>query len=214
MSIPNAQMIVAELIINGKQGAAGSSVAPAYNVCHFFRTNTLNPWNNLIIADRFAATFGADLKAASNVRYDPQGISCRCLNDAQDLGALGTFAGPGAITTDGEPSDDAVVLVLKSAVRGKSFQGRKHFGATNESDTTGDILTGAGLARWTTVRDSYLAGFTDSDGNVWKPCVVSRLQSQLKTNPTKVTYAEVVKVKLILNIGTMRRRRTKTLYAA
>jgi len=210
MPIPLNQMVLAEIIVNGKQSAAGSSIAPAYNVCHFYRTTQVNPWSNVNIGNAFAASIGAALVAASNARYTPQGVSTRCVNDAQDPPSLSAFAGPGAIGTDSEPSSDAVVLILKTALRGRAWIGRKHFGATSEADTTGDILTGAGLARWQAVQAAYALGFTDANGNVWKPAVLSRTNSQLKVNPTNVAFQPVLQVLLDLNIGTMRRRRTAT----
>lgn len=212
MPIPGAQMQVCEIVVPARQAAAGSNSPPSINVCHFRRTTTVNPWVNGNIGAAFVASVGAAILAAANVRYTPGSVNVRCVNDAQDPYGVATFAGNGAIATDSLPSDDAVVIILKSAIRGKSYQGRKHFGCGNEADTTGDVLVGAGLGRWQAVVTAYLAGFTDSDGNIWVPCVLSRKLSKLKTNPTTVVSADVIKILLDLNIGTMRRRRTKTVY--
>lgn len=211
MPIPNNQKIVAEIVVPARQAAAGSNDAPSINVFHFRRTTISNPWDSAAIGARFVATIGAALLAASNVRYTPGSVRVRCVNDAQDPYLDTAFAGVGAIATDSLPSDDAIVVILNSAIRGKSFQGRKHFGSGSEADTTGDILVGAGLARWNALAAAVLAGFTiAATGEVWKPCVLSRKLSQIKLNPTTVVTNDVVRAPLDLNIGTMRRRRTRT----
>jgi hypothetical protein len=209
--IPNNQKFIAEILVPARQAAAGSNDAPAINVFHFRRTTISNAWNSAAIGARFVATVGAALLAATNVRYAPGSVRVRCVNDALDPYEDVTFAGTGAIATDSIPSDDAVCVILKSATRGKSYQGRKHFSPLSEIDTTGDVLTGAGLTRWQAVRDACLAGFTIAGtGEVWVPCVLSRKLSQLRTNPTNVVTADIVRTLLDLNVGTMRRRRTRT----
>lgn len=211
MPIANNLKFIAEILVPARQAAAGSGDAPAINVFHFRRTTISNQWDSAAIGARFVATVGAALLAATNIRYTPGSVRVRCINDATDAYVDTTFAGTGAIATDSIPSDDAVCVILQSSMRGKSYQGRKHFSPLNEIDTTGDVLTGAGLARWQAVRDACSAGFTiAATGEVWKPCVLSRKLSQLRTNPTNVITADVVRALLDLNVGTMRRRRTRT----
>lgn len=213
-NIPLAQCQVAEVIIHGTMAAGGSSVAPAISVFHLKRTTTVNPWSNANIGAMVVATYLVPLLAASNTRYTPNRVSVRCVNDATDMPIDTAAPGNGAIATDGLPSDDAVCFILKTALRGKKYQGAKHFAGPNEVDTTDDILTGAGKTRWKAVGASLLAPQGDASGNTWNLCVLSRSLSQLKVNPTTVVSNNVSGINIDLNIGTMRRRRSKTVKEA
>lgn len=213
MPIANNLRRVCEVLVPARQAAAGSNDAPSINVFHFRRTTVSGVYSNLAIGTAFVASIGAAVLAASNARYTPQLVNVRNVDDATDPYQPTVFAGVGAIATDALPSDDAIVHILQSSVRGKNYQGRKHYGTGNESDTTGDVLVGAGLARWVAVKTAHLAGFTDANGNVWVGCVLSRVLSQLRRNPTTVISSDITAIKVVLNIGTMRRRRTRTVYA-
>jgi len=210
MSIPDNQLLFAQIIVRGTQAAAGSSVTPAINVFNYRRLAVVNPANKANLNAAFQTAVLVPLLAATNARYTPNTVSIRFLSDATDPFADFTAAGAGAIATDSEPSDDAVFVYFRSAVRMTGGKGGKHFAGTSEVDTTGDILTGAGLVRWQAVRDACALTLTDASPNSWKPCIVSRKNSQLKVNPTNVVGNDVVAALLDLNIGTMRRRRSTT----
>lgn len=210
MTIPAANMLHYQIVIRGRQAAAGSSVAPAINVFCYRRTTLVAPASKANLNTIFQTTILVPLLAAANVRYTPNTVSIRCLNDAQDPYADFAAAGAGAIATDSEPSDDAVYCYLKTAIRMPGGKGGKHFAGTSEVDTTGDILTGAGLARWQAVQAALKLVLVDATPNTWVPTVFMPTSSQIKINPTTVNFADVIDSLLDLNIGTMRRRRTKT----
>jgi hypothetical protein len=196
-----------EIIVRGFMAAGGSSVTPAINVWHYRRT-VLGP---TLTKSRINTAFQANLVAAhllaANVRYTPNNLTIRFIEDAVDFPNSFPVAGVGAIATDSSPSDDAVVLYLQTALRGRKYRGFKHLAGCNEVDTTNDVLTGAGLARWQVVQAAALAGFTDADGNIWKPSVVSPSESYFKTNPTTVTANDAITIGLDTVIGTMRKRK-------
>lgn len=210
MPIPDAQINIAELIVLGTQAAAGSSVTPSINVFHFRRNAIVNPANKVNLVAAFVANTIVPLLAAANVRYTPNTVTCRWLDDALDPPLSVAVAGAGAIATDSEPSDDAVYLLYRTALRGQSYRGSKHFGGSSEVDTTGDILVGAGLARWQAVQAALLLPLVDASPNTWTPWVFTRKNSQSVVNPTTIKGADVTQVLLDKNIGTMRRRRSVT----
>lgn len=213
MPIPDNQLLHAEIVVRGTQAAAGSSVTPSINVFHYRRLATAIPMTKLALKNAFWTAVGVPLLAAANVRYTPNVLSVRMVNDATDPYADFSQAGVGAQPGDSEPSDDAVYVYLKTAVRMPGGKGGKHFGGTSEADTTGDILTGAGLGRWQAVRDALKLVLTDATGNQWQPFILSRKPiggSQLKTNPTTIVGYDVIDALLDLNVGTMRRRRSVT----
>lgn len=202
----SAQGIV-EIVVRGFMAAGGSSITPAINVWHFRRTVLSSTLTKSRINTAFQASIVAAHLAAANVRYTPSALTIRMIEDAVDFPNQFSVAGVGAIPTDSSPSDDAVVLYLQTSLRGRKYRGYKHLAGVNEADTLGDVLTGAGLGRWTAVKTAVAAGFTDADGNVWVPSVVSPSECQLKVNPTTVLANDATAISLDTVVGTMRKRK-------
>jgi hypothetical protein len=201
-----------EIKLNGTQDAAGSTATKSLNVFYYRLTTLAGAIDKTSLAASFRTNVIVPYLAAANARYKPNSVTIRNVTDATDMPATVTQAGNGAVATDSEPSDDAVVILMLSAIRGRMCRGMKHFGGTSEADTTGDILTGAGLAAWALVRDGMKTNCTDANGNVYTPFVLSRSWSSLKA-PVKIFGVNVTTCTLLKNIGTMRKRRSKTIYA-
>lgn len=202
---------VCEIVVKGILATGGAGQAPCGNVFYYRLSNMVLAPTKAALSTIFQATVVAPLLLAANIRYTPVQLGMRFIDDAIDLQTFIAAAGTGAIATDGEPSVDAVVVNLKSAFRGKAMRGFKHFGAVNEIDTTNDILTGAGLARWQAVRDGVKTVLVDAIGNTWTPFIRSRYLEQVKVNPTTIRGVDIVNATLTLNVRTMRKRRTPTL---
>lgn len=198
---------VAELIIGGQVAAAGSNSTPCGNVFYYRLSLQVVAPTKVALNAIFQSTVIAPMLLAMNSRYTPNNVVIRYLNDASDGPTSFAAAGAGAIITDSEPSSDSVVVRLRSAFRGKTMRGFKHFGASSEIDTTGDVLTGAGLIRWQAVRDACGAQLTDALGNKWNPFVRSRQGEQVKINPTTVRGVDITSVVLNLVVSTMRKRK-------
>lgn len=211
--LPQVTDPVYEIIIKGTATDGGAGTSKAQNVFYYRLTTPTAPVNKTNLAAAFRTAVIVPLLAAANIRYAPNRVSIRNIQNVADQSQDTAQAGVGAIATDSLPSDDSIVCILTSSTRGKMCQGRKHFGMGSEIDTTNDILT-VGAARWTAVRDGIKLVLTDADANVWTPFVLSRncLNASLQA-PVKIFGANVTGARLLLNIGTMRRRRTKTVYA-
>lgn len=211
MAIPAGNIANIQVIINGTSATGGSSVTPSISVYSYKRTTTVNPFTKAAFNTVFQAGVVTPLLAAMNVRYTPGTLSVRVLDDFNDAAQNFTVAGAGAIASDSLPSTSAVYFLFRTALRGRSYRGSKHFGPASEVDTTNDLLTGAGLARWQTVQTALGATLVDANGNSWVPTVLSRKFSNLSQLPIAAVSAEqVTGVLLDLNIGTMRKRRSKT----
>lgn len=212
MTIPAGSIQNVQIVINGTAATGGSSVTPSISVYSYKRTTTVNPFSKANLNTIFQTTVVVPLLAAMNVRWTPSNLTIRVLDDFNDAGQVFTIAGNGAIATDSLPSNQAVYLLFRTALRGRSYRGSKHFGPASEVDTTNDILTGAGLTRWQAVRDGLAASMVDASGNTWVPTVLSRKFSRLNELPIAFVSAEqITGVLLDLNIGTMRKRRSKTI---
>lgn len=201
---------VVEISALGTLAAAGSNGKNVASVYHYRLSVIGTAPLKALLNTSFNNAVGLPFLAAANARYTQTMNNIRYLNDATDLPTSFAVAGVGAIATDGMPTDVSVSMLLRTAKRGREFRGAKRFPAVNEIDTTGDVLTGAGLARWQTLQTGVAATLTDVSGCQWVPCVLSRKLSQLLINPTTVISNDVVQVLLNKNVGTMRRRRVLT----
>lgn len=210
MSIPLNQVTVAQLILKATLAAAGgSSKSIALTFTYRRIATTVDPTKAALAAAFLAGPYAAML-AAFNARWTSGSANIRWLNDALDPTVAVSLAGAGAIATDSAPSYCAVYMLMQTGVRGRRYRGSKHFPAVSEADTTGDVLTGAGLTRWQAVQTALLAPLVDATPNTWNPCVVSYSLSQLRTNPTTVASSDVTAIVLDLTLGTMRRRKSST----
>jgi len=210
MPIADSAKHVAEITVVGAAAAGGSNAKPSYNVFHFRRTTTSGTLAKAAIAAAFEASIGAAMEDALNVDYSATSVNIRMIDDADDMNTAVTVALAGAAAGERLPVHACVTIHLYTALRGQSYRGRKHFSPASEADTTDDILVGAGLANWQALRDAILAGFTDSNGNIWVPVVVSPSLSQLSVNPTTVIRNDVTSCVLNKNIGSINRRKAAT----
>lgn len=210
MPIPLSSVLTAQIIVKATLAAAGGTAKPVQTTFYYRRQAvTIAPTKSALVT-AFAAGPYAAMLAAFNVGYENGSANVRWLDDADNPTSTISMAGVGAIATDRTPSYNAVFMHQRSAMRGRSYKSSKHFPAVNEIDTTGDILTGAGLVRWQTLQTALLANLTDATGNIWVPCTVSQKLSQVRTNPTTVTRADITEVILDLTLGTMIKRKVRT----
>lgn len=213
--IPSTEITHVEIVMALSVAAAGSNAKPFNNVFNFRRTGTVLAVSKTQVETAFQAAIAVPVMAALSVRAAQTGNSVRWIDDAGDAPQTVTRAVAGAITGESQATYDAVSIELKTALRGRSGRGSKHFGPLGESQTNGDVLVAGSITLFQTVAAAILAGFTDAGGNVWVPEVVIRNpappkpKSQLSTNPTTVLSNDVVSVFLNATLGTMRRRRVQ-----
>lgn len=212
MPIPSTDVNVVEITMQGVMASGGSNTINTAFVFHYLRNSTVPAISKANVETEFEAGPVVALLAALNNRYTQTQNLVRWLNDAQDLFQSFTRTGVGAVTGDSMPSDNAIYMLLRTALRGQSYRGSKHFGPASESDSVDDILAGAGVTNWAAVATALEAPLVDSDGNTWNLCVVSRKLSQLVTNPTTVVANQVADVLLNKRVGTMKKRKAKSVY--
>lgn len=188
--------------------AAGSTSRPIVNVYYYERNNTVLPLNKGNIQAAFQTTVMAPVLLATVSRYTQTYNGVRFIEDYTDAMLLFAQAGVGAITTDSLPDYCCVSMYLESGKRGGSNRGAKRFAGVAEASTTGDVLTGGGLTLWQAVQTAVGATFTDADGNVWSPVIVSQKDSTLDEPTTNVVSVAVTSVILNKNLGIMKRRKT------
>jgi hypothetical protein len=214
-SIPLNQLYTAELRIQGTVSAAGSNSRTAMQVHHYRRTANVLTVNKANIITAFLAACRSALTACLSVRYTGTVTDCRMIEDALDQPLPMAETHVGGVAGDSMPMSVSAFLKYSTGLRGKSFRGSKRVYPIAESFTTvatDDILNAGALALFATLNTALLAGFTDGDGNVWVPCILSRLNSQLKKNPTTVFRNDVTSITTRKSLGHMRHRQAKSLY--
>lgn len=187
--------------------AAGSNTRKIVSTYYYNRNNTVLPLSKGNIAAAFDVAMNTSLLLASVSRMTQEYIGVRFIEDYTDAEVQYAYAGVGALGTDSLPDGCTVTVELQTGLRGGSYRGWKRYPGVAEASTTGDVLTGGGLTLWQAVRDAAGATFTDADGNVWSPWVVSQKLSTLNAPVTNVVAYAVNSVVLNKNIGYMKRRR-------
>ncbi len=211
--IPLASIMTCEIVSVGSISAGGSNVIPVENVYHFKRTNTTPTPDKTVLEAAFQTSIMIPVTNALNAAYTQVSNKVRWLDDATDPYYVNPRAVAGQVAGARQQGYDAVAQIFKTAYRGKSGQGRKHYSPLSQADIAGDVLVAGAVTLWNDVLTAILAGFTDANGNVWQPVVVSRKLSQLQTNPTNVIANLVTSGVLDKTTGTMRRRKAKTVVA-
>lgn len=215
MPIPDNQKQYVEIVMHGLIDAGGSDAIPTVNTFHFRRTALTGTITKTPIDTAFQAAIADKIVLAMSVRWNQQRNEVRFINDALDPFVKFTHANAGARAGIAMPSHSAVMILLNSGFRGRSYQGKKFFGPIDEDDTTvgdDDVLNAAAITRFNTVMTDWLAGFTDSNGQIWVPAILSRTLSSLSTNPTVVGATDVVSMAINKRVTSLKGRKVKSVY--
>jgi len=180
---------------------------PIVNTYCFRRPSGLFAPNKVNVVSAFVAAVATDLQAVLSVSYVTDWVDARFIDDPLDPILRTVLAKNGTTAGDSLPSSSFVNCILKTGVRGRSWQGAKRYGLIAEGDTLRDVLTSAAVTKWDTFKAAFLAGFTDADGNLWTPYVVSQKNSTF--NPTTANVQGYPCVDMAVNpvVGIMKRRR-------
>lgn len=212
-SIPDAQLLVVQAVVLGNVSQTGVNTKNVEFVFHFRRLATTFPLSKAAFEVAFQSNIAATVIANLNAAYTQTANQVRCLNDATDANYSNARSVVGGITGDQQQNFDTLVLQYKTGYRGKSGRGSKHFAPLTATDTLGNTLVAGTVTAWQTVAGTLAAQFTDGVGNVWRPVILSRKLSQLKTNPTVVFTNDVTNILLNKTTGTMKKRKVKTIVA-
>jgi len=215
MPIPANQITTAEIVVGGEIVAGGGQTKLTSYTFHYKRTTTAGTLSKTALDTFFQSTVMDKVLLAVNVRWKQLHNIVRWVDDAVDPGLLISHVNLGAVATPGGNSFDTVMLLLRSAYRGRAWQGRKFFAGLSEADTTqpnDDILNAGAITKWNDVITGLMTPLVDGQGNTWKLQVLSRSGSQLRVNPTTVVTAEIVQTTLNKTVRSMKRRKVASQY--
>jgi hypothetical protein len=201
---------VVEIQVAGLVGLTGGGSKRVMNVFHYTKTTGgVRPVAANVCA-AFITNVWSVIGPLLSVDYVGEFSQARYLDDALEQFVTSTVPDDGAVTGDRLPNDMSVCYLLRSASRGRNYRGSKHFGPIAESASTKDELNAGAVTAWAAVTAALMATLTVG-GETMTPCVISKTLSQLQLNPTTIDGALLVDALLNKTIGTMRRRREKTI---
>jgi hypothetical protein len=215
MPVPLTSLITAEIIANGVMAAGGSNNKLTSSVFHYQRSNPALPLTEGHCEAAFQTAIMVPIAAALNSRWHQTGNIVRFMEDPARLSVLTSRAVAGTQIGDSMVSELFAFLLMKCAVRGKLFRGNKKLFPMSEGDTTSgsdDIWNAGCLTRLGTIATALLATFTDSDGNVWTPVILSKKLSQVQKLPVTIAVAAVSQVLVRKTPGSSKRRKVKNVY--
>jgi len=199
-----------ELTMRGTVTRSSGGDEIVSNVFHYVclpGASTLSPAN---VAAAFNAKMGGSVPAVLSDTYISIETLYRNLMSPLNPVIITAVIADGVVTGDRLPLMSSAVIRLKCADRGKRFRGSKHLAPLAESQTLLDELTAGVLVTMGTVGTAFSTTFTDSDGNVWNPIVLSRTYSNLTALTPTFVFSLVNGFIVNKTVGTMRRRKEKT----
>lgn len=215
MPIPANQITVAEVILYGQIASSGSNAKNTANVFHFRRLATAIAPSKASLDTAFQAAIGVPVIAALNIRWGQLRNTVRWLNDAQDGPVDFAHVNAGGTVGDSMATHEAVYIQLRTALKGRSFRGSKHFGPLSETDTTigaSDVLNAAAIVKFGAIVTALGTDIVDGTGNTWRSVVYSRLLSFPLVNPTTIVNNDVTQVRLNTRVGDLLLRKVRSIY--
>lgn len=215
MSVPDAQLLHAEVIVYGHVASGGSSTIRTVNTFHYRRQAVVVPASKAALDTIFQANIVTPMAALLNNRWTQDFNTVRFINDPTDPPVNFPHAAVGAIAGDSMPTVNNAYVLFRTALRGKSFRGFKRLGPLSESDTTAafeDVFNAAAIARYTTLRTALALLLVDASPNSWSLEIVSRFLSNFLVTPCTIVAADVDQILLNKRITRSKRREVKSVY--
>jgi hypothetical protein len=201
---------VVEISVQGSVVETGGTARNIFNVFHYYQNpNQPSPPSAVVVANAFIAGPWAGILALLSIGYVGVQTLARYLDVTTNAFQNANAPGNGAVALPRQPAQQAVVGFFRTAVRGKSFRGSKHFGPLATAQVTGDEIAPASVAAWQAAITALVANIT-AGGQSYTPCVVSKTLSQLRTDPVTIIGAAKLTGLTNKTIGTMRHRKEKT----
>jgi len=203
---------VLECVQAGNVDETNGTVRRVLNVFHFGRASGSAPPVMATLAGNVRTALNTALKSCLNEAYIAEGSYWRPLdNPFVPPSSQSSLWDNGTQSGDRSSTVDAFTMNIGTGVRGRCFQGRKHFTPLTESNTDGDEIDAAALATYEAGAAALqgLLGVADGAGGTWNLAVFSRQSSVLGGPAITLTWADMVSVTLQPTLGTMRRRKQR-----
>ncbi len=201
---------VVEIVTQGNVAETGGSSKSVWNVWHYFQNpNAPGPQSAVAVANVFLTSVWANIAAQLSIAWVGSATLARYLDDVTFPLLSANVPATGSLALPRLSTGQAVVILRRSATRGKNFRGSQHFGPLAAAQVVADELTAGGVTAWTALL-ATIAGNITVGGQTYSPCIVSKSLSQLRQNPVTIQGSAITQALLNKTIGTMRRRKERT----
>jgi len=203
---------VCEIIVQGTLPTTGSGSKNIANVFHYVAGTGGAIGSAVDLANNFLTNVWALIAAQLSVDYTGVATITRFLDDATVQYVNANVPASGAIALPRLPTEVSIVCPLRASERGKHYRGSKHFAGVPTASVVKDELTAGAAAAWAASVTALGNALTPGGGYTVAmfPCVLSRSLSQTRVNPTSLWAATIASVLLNKTIGTMRKRKERT----
>lgn len=207
--MPSSSNVV-QMVIQGTVAETGGTSKNVWNVFTYVQNpNVPSPPTAVAVLNQFLASVWAQIAPLLSVRWVGVSSLARYMDVTTNAFLPGNVPASGAKILPSLSSQQAVVTPFRTALRSKNYKGSKHFGPIDSASVTGDELTAAAVTAWQAILPT-LSGLITVTGQTYSPCIVSRSLSQLAKDPVNIQAAVITTALLNKTIGTMRRRKEKT----
>lgn len=200
-----------QIIIRGLLTMSGGVTRTHINTFDFRRSSPFTAGGTKAnAAADFWSTVGAAYKACISNSLTVMAVIAKYLDNPLDIPVAHAVEEQGDITTDRQPSFDAVYVKRRTGVPSQSFRGSIHVGALPESFTTLEFVNSTGQTAYDglmTALNTVVSGGVDDGQNTWAPVIISRTLSDLTLTPSVFTSAPVIDYSYSLKVGSMVRRK-------
>lgn len=207
MPVADSQKLTVQIISKGLIADGGSGVRPCLNVYNYRRPSGAPTLNKANVLTAFNTLIENKIENILHPDYTCDELTARMLEDNLDAETPKTVTWIGVRTGDRAPDFQCFTFQLKSALRGRSYRGSKHYSPISESDTDKDVVDAGIAADISALETALAAGFTDSDGNTWSPVVVSWTLSSLSGDLWTISAAAITTVTANQQLGTVNSRK-------
>jgi hypothetical protein len=199
----------AEIVVQGTVPTSGGGAKTLVNVFHYVCTG-VPAATELQVWTAFAAAVWANIAAQLSVDWVGQQSSVRFMDDSNRPPVITTPPASGGVALPRLPANLAAVLYLKTALRGKSYRGFKHFSPLPTASVIKDEINPGVLGAINAVLATVTGAIAPAAGPTYVPAIFSRTKSPSLVNPTNLVLTPVTSGRVNKTIGNMRHRKEKT----
>lgn len=194
MPLTDAQKINFEVVIRGTLAAGGGEAQLTLTPLHYRRTNFSSAYSPTEFITAFHTAVKTNVKNSVSSAWNWDSTYVRCINSPTEATSIVTVDEAGAIIGDVQPGFVAQVLSKRTALRGRSYQGRLYLPGVPESATLANVVTAAQGLLLDTLATSLGGSFTTAAGLTYSPQVLSRLLSNMVADPSTIVATDIASV--------------------
>lgn len=197
-----------QCIVKGHNTNSNSGRTNTANVFYYQASPNSSPYNKDTFATAFQTNVWNGIAALLTNGWIGDSYVIRCLDFATDAAYVSTVVPTSGGGSSAElPNNVAVTINFLTALRGKSYRGRKSIGFPDPVNIQKDEIF-SNLTAWKTAAAAMANAFTDGATVAWSPVLLSAklTGAGLLTDPTSYVVTRITQSKANKTLGSSRHR--------